>query len=78
MANKSMQPRHWERIEQITGHKFEVDSDNFLLKNLMQAPLLQNSEDIEVSKKKAVLCLTLVSRSFIRSLSITVTGIPVT
>ena len=48
MANKSMQPRHWDRIEQITGHKFEVDSDNFLLKNLMNAPLLANSEDIEV------------------------------
>ncbi|ESO03023.1 hypothetical protein HELRODRAFT_80768, partial [Helobdella robusta] len=47
MASKSMQARHWNRIAQITGHTFEIDSDNFLLKNLMDAPLLANMEDIE-------------------------------
>ena len=49
MASKSMQPRHWDRIATITGHVFDVDADNFLLRNLMMAPLLQNSEDIEVT-----------------------------
>lgn len=48
MANKAMQLRHWERIEGITGHKFDVESENFLLRNIMQAPLLQFKEDIEV------------------------------
>lgn len=48
MANKAMQLRHWERISQITGHVFDVESDNFLLRNLMEAPLLKNKEDIEV------------------------------
>jgi len=48
MANKAMQPRHWERIAKITGHTFDVESDNFLLRNLMEAPLLANKEDIEV------------------------------
>ena len=48
MANKAMQLRHWERIEGITGAKFEVESDNFLLRNIMAAPLLQYKEDIEV------------------------------
>ena len=48
MANKAMQLRHWERISQITGHAFDVESDNFLLRNLMEAPLLKNKEDIEV------------------------------
>ncbi|KAJ8315371.1 LOW QUALITY PROTEIN: hypothetical protein KUTeg_007521 [Tegillarca granosa] len=47
MANKAMMPRHWERISQITGHTFDVDADNFLLRNLMEAPLLQFKEDIE-------------------------------
>ncbi|KAK3576985.1 hypothetical protein CHS0354_005992 [Potamilus streckersoni] len=47
MANKAMMPRHWERIAQITGHTFDVDADNFLLRNLMEAPLLQYKEDIE-------------------------------
>lgn len=42
-------PRHWERISQLTGHTFDVESDNFLLRNLMEAPLLPNKEDIEVS-----------------------------
>ena len=41
-------PRHWERLAQITGHTFDVEADNFLLRNLMEAPLLENKEDIEV------------------------------
>lgn len=48
MANKAMQMRHWDRISKITGHTFDVDSENFLLRNLMEAPLLPNKEDIEV------------------------------
>ncbi|VEL26726.1 unnamed protein product [Protopolystoma xenopodis] len=48
MANKAMVSRHWERLENITGHKFEVDADNFLLRNLMEAPLLKHKEEIEV------------------------------
>jgi len=48
MANKAMQLRHWERISQLTGHVLDVESDNFLLRNLMEAPLLKNKEDIEV------------------------------
>lgn len=47
MANKAMMPRHWERIAQITGHTFDVEADNFLLRNLIEAPLLQYKEDIE-------------------------------
>jgi len=49
MANKAMELRHWERISRITGHAFDVESDNFLLRNLMEAPLLKNKEDIEVA-----------------------------
>ncbi|CAF0865917.1 unnamed protein product [Didymodactylos carnosus] len=47
MANKSMKPRHWERIANLTGHKFDIESDNFLLKDIMAAPLLKYKEDIE-------------------------------
>ena len=48
MSNKAMMPRHWERIATLTGHTFDVGSDNFLLRNLMEAPLLRNKDDIEV------------------------------
>jgi len=48
MANKSMKLRHWERIAAVTGHKFDVESDNFLLRDIMAAPLLKYKEDIEV------------------------------
>ena len=48
MANPSMKDRHWERIANVTGHKFEIDDENFLLKNVMEAPLLPHKEDIEV------------------------------
>ncbi|TPP55936.1 Dynein axonemal heavy chain 5 [Fasciola gigantica] len=47
MANKAMQLRHWERMETLTGHKFDVESDNFMLRNIMEAPLLKYKEDIE-------------------------------
>ncbi|XP_063956179.1 dynein axonemal heavy chain 8-like [Lytechinus pictus] len=47
MANKAMKDRHWERITNVTGHKFEIDSDSFCLRNIMEAPLLRSKEDIE-------------------------------
>ena len=52
MANKSMKPRHWERIATVTGHKFDIESDNFLLRDIMAAPLLKYKEDIEVSARR--------------------------
>lgn len=48
MANKSMKLRHWERIADVTGHHFEVESSTFALRNVMEAPLLKNKDDIEV------------------------------
>lgn len=48
MANKAMKARHWKKIGEITEHVFDVESDSFLLKNIMDAPLLEHKEDIEV------------------------------
>lgn len=47
MANKSMMRRHWDRITDLTGHQFDVESDTFMLKNIMEAPLLKYKDDIE-------------------------------
>jgi len=49
MAQKAMKERHWQRIEDVTKYKFDVESENFQLRNIMEAPLLKNKEDIEVS-----------------------------
>lgn len=49
MANKAMKQRHWDRITDLTGHTFEVESDTFSLQNIMEAPLLKYKEDIEVN-----------------------------
>jgi dynein heavy chain len=48
MTNKAMKPRHWNRMAEVTGHVFDVESDNFALKNILEAPLLEFKEDIEV------------------------------
>ena len=48
MTNKAMKPRHWQRMADVTGHVFDVESDNFILRNILEAPLLQYKEDIEV------------------------------
>uniref|UniRef100_H2ZXC8 AAA+ ATPase domain-containing protein n=1 Tax=Latimeria chalumnae TaxID=7897 RepID=H2ZXC8_LATCH len=47
MANKAMKQRHWDRMSEITGHKFDVESESFCLRNIMEAPLLKLKEDIE-------------------------------
>ncbi|XP_043921456.1 dynein axonemal heavy chain 5-like [Protopterus annectens] len=47
MANKAMVSRHWQRISQLTGHSFDVESETFSLRNIMEAPLLKHKEDIE-------------------------------
>ncbi|XP_060809519.1 dynein axonemal heavy chain 5 [Amyelois transitella] len=47
MANKAMKPRHWQRIMEVTKYNFELDNEDFCLKNILEAPLLPNKEDIE-------------------------------
>ncbi|EDO35603.1 predicted protein [Nematostella vectensis] len=47
MANKAMKQRHWDRIANLTGHTFDIESDTFSLRNIMEAPLLKHKEDIE-------------------------------
>ncbi|XP_017781875.1 PREDICTED: dynein heavy chain 5, axonemal [Nicrophorus vespilloides] len=47
MANRAMKPRHWNRIMESLNHVFELESDGFCLKNILEAPLLQHKEDIE-------------------------------
>ncbi|XP_058258291.1 dynein axonemal heavy chain 5 isoform X2 [Hemibagrus wyckioides] len=47
MANRAMMTRHWKRITELTGHTFEVESDTFKLRNIMEAPLLKYKEEIE-------------------------------
>ncbi|XP_076449856.1 dynein axonemal heavy chain 5-like isoform X2 [Babylonia areolata] len=47
MANKAMKPRHWQRIADVTGHVFDIESENFTLRNILEAPLLQFKEEIE-------------------------------
>jgi dynein heavy chain len=47
MSNPAMKERHWKRLEELTNHKFDVESESFYLRNVMEAPLLENKEDIE-------------------------------
>ncbi|XP_078069648.1 dynein axonemal heavy chain 8-like [Mustelus asterias] len=47
MSSKSIKPRHWDRISDVTGHTFNVASETFSLKNVMDAPLLQFKDEIE-------------------------------
>ncbi len=48
MAENAMKERHWKRIEELTNHKFDIESESFTLRSVMEAPLLENIEDIEV------------------------------
>ena len=48
MTNKAMQKRHWQRISELLGRNFDVESEGFTLRNVLDAPLLKFREEIEV------------------------------
>ena len=58
MSNKALIDRHWEQISQVCGVHFDVQNEAFLLRNIMEAPLLENKE---------VLLMILVSISISKS-----------
>ncbi|XP_048464583.1 dynein axonemal heavy chain 5 [Rhincodon typus] len=47
MSNKAMMLRHWKRISETTGHNFDVESETFKLRNIMEASILKYKEEIE-------------------------------
>lgn len=47
MSSKAMMPRHWKQITDLTEHRFDVESETFKLRNIMEAPLLRYKEEIE-------------------------------
>ncbi|KAK0165144.1 hypothetical protein PV328_003692, partial [Microctonus aethiopoides] len=47
MANESMMERHWEKMSKLCNYYFDVESENFTLANVMQAPLLKYKDDVE-------------------------------
>lgn len=44
-----MLERHWDRLTQVTGFKFDVFSEDFTLGNILQAPLLEYKLEVEVN-----------------------------
>ena len=47
MASKTMELRHWDKISDITKTPLDVKSNSFRLRDLMKAPLVQYSDEIE-------------------------------
>uniref|UniRef100_A0A803VXQ7 Dynein axonemal heavy chain 5 n=1 Tax=Ficedula albicollis TaxID=59894 RepID=A0A803VXQ7_FICAL len=47
MSSKAMMPRHWKQIMDLTEHRFDVESETFKLRNIMEVPLLRYKEEIE-------------------------------
>lgn len=52
MSSEAMMPRHWKQIMDLTEHRFDVESETFKLRNIMEAPLLRYKEEIEVLGRK--------------------------
>lgn len=65
MANKAMKPRHWQRIMDALNYIFDLESEGFCLKNILEAPLLQHKEDIEVRLCNLVCGLKSLLRLFL-------------
>lgn len=54
MRHKAMQQRHWDTIMSLTKTELNLDPEMFYVKNLLDAPLLANREDIEDTCTAAV------------------------
>lgn len=49
MSGKALMNRHWHRIQDVTGHAFDVEGENFVVRNVLEAPLLKYKDEIEVN-----------------------------
>ncbi|VDQ14550.1 unnamed protein product [Trichobilharzia regenti] len=47
MTNKAMKPRHWQRLADLTNYNFNVESESFTLKNMLDAPILDVKDEVE-------------------------------
>ncbi|XP_062925653.1 dynein axonemal heavy chain 5 [Mobula hypostoma] len=47
MSNKAMMLRHWKRIAETTGHNFDIETESFKLRNIMEASILKYKEEVE-------------------------------
>lgn len=47
MIKNSLKKRHWEMIERVTNTPMNVDDKDFALKDIVNAPLLKNRDEIE-------------------------------
>ena len=54
LANPSLRPRHWKALEELTGKTLNVGSDSFKLKDLLDAGILEISDDVEEIAASAV------------------------
>ena len=54
MSNKAMKYRHWQTIQNITKHTFNLEDPLFALKDVMDAPLVEHKEDIEDTCMSAI------------------------
>lgn len=61
MTNKAMKQRHWNRIAETTGQQFDIESDSFCLRNIMEASILKHKEDIEVGTHFSLLAYFILS-----------------
>ena len=44
LSDKALLDRHWEQVGELCGCKFDIHNENFLLRKIMEAPLLQFKE----------------------------------
>lgn len=49
LRNDAMTMNHWRRIEKICDHVFDEDQSKWTLGTVMEAPLLEFKDDVEVN-----------------------------
>lgn len=47
MIKNSLKKRHWDMIEKVTNTLFPIENKEYMLKDVVNAPLLENKDEIE-------------------------------
>ena len=54
LAHPSMRPRHWQSLIELTGEHLPVGTDDFKMRNVLEAGLLEHREEVEDIANSAV------------------------
>lgn len=64
-----MKERHWDRMTELCNYTFDIESETFNLASVMEAPLLEHKDEVEVLFPHELLALNISTLILLRQFS---------